>query len=244
MKNFFCTLILMFAFAPFYAQAETPDDLFSEMVAEERIEHYAGTEFKNPEEAQMALNEKISDIAAILDAQADIDGTSMEKIHEISYTLENAIDFIRAEHQEDVTLNHIDEAVQALHYASEKHEADKTREWFAKLQNANHERQMNEANTSETPLVKNDHYEIVIKDHKFFPETLTVPAGEKIKLLVDNQDATPEEFESHDFNREKIISGKSKATIFVGPLEPGKYHYFGEFNMDSAKGYIIAKAAE
>ena len=36
--------------------------------------------------------------------------------------------------------------------------------------------------------------------------------------------------------------GNSKATIFVGPLEPGKYHYFGEFNMDSANGYIVAEA--
>ncbi len=88
---------------------------------------------------------------------------------------------------------------------------------------------------------KKEFYEIVIKDHKFTPEELVVPAGEKIKLIVDNQDATPEEFESHDMNREKIIGGNKKATIFVGPLKPGRYHYFGEFNMDSANGYIVAK---
>ena len=89
---------------------------------------------------------------------------------------------------------------------------------------------------AETPT-----YDIVIKDHMFTPHELTVPAGKKIKLKVDNQDVTPEEFESHDMNREKIINGNSKATIFVGPLEPGKYHYFGEFNMDKANGYIIAE---
>lgn len=89
---------------------------------------------------------------------------------------------------------------------------------------------------AETPT-----YTIVIKDHKFTPEELTVPAGQKIKLRIDNQDPTPEEFESHDMNREKIINGNSKGTIFVGPLEPGKYHYFGEFNEDSANGYIIAE---
>lgn len=84
-------------------------------------------------------------------------------------------------------------------------------------------------------------YEIIIKDHRFSPEEITVPAGQKIKLKVHNQDPTPEEFESHDMSREKIISGNSKATIFVGPLEPGRYHFFGEFNLDTANGYIIAE---
>jgi len=89
--------------------------------------------------------------------------------------------------------------------------------------------------------VKKEFYEIIIKDHKFSPEETIVPAGVKIKLKVINQDPTPEEFESHDMNREKIIRGNKTATIFVGPLKPGKYHFFGEFNMDTANGYIIAK---
>ena len=90
-------------------------------------------------------------------------------------------------------------------------------------------------------MEKKSVYEIVIKDHKFSPEELIVPANERIKLKVHNQDATPEEFESHDFNREKIIKGNSTATIFLSPMAPGKYHYFGEFNMDTANGYIIAQ---
>ena len=84
-------------------------------------------------------------------------------------------------------------------------------------------------------------YDIVIKDHVFSPAEIKVPAGEKIKLVIHNQDQTPEEFESHDLDREKIIAGGGKATILVGPLEPGKYHYFGEFNMDTTNGYIIAE---
>ncbi|PCI55631.1 MAG: hypothetical protein COB36_07630 [Alphaproteobacteria bacterium] len=94
------------------------------------------------------------------------------------------------------------------------------------------------ANTA--PALK-EFYEITIKDHKFSPVELIVPAGQRIKLRVSNQDATPEEFESHDMKREKIIGGNKTATIFVGPLKPGKYHYFGEFNMDTANGYIVAK---
>lgn len=84
-------------------------------------------------------------------------------------------------------------------------------------------------------------FTIVIKDHKFLPETLEVPTGEKIKLIIDNQDITPEEFESHDLNREKIIGGNSKGSIFIGPLDAGEYKFFGEFNEDSAQGKIIAK---
>lgn len=82
---------------------------------------------------------------------------------------------------------------------------------------------------------------ITIKDHRFTPAEVRVPAGQKIKLIVDNQDATPEEFESHELNREKIIAPKSKASIFIGPLKPGKYPFFGEFNQSTARGVVIAE---
>lgn len=82
---------------------------------------------------------------------------------------------------------------------------------------------------------------LVILNHQFVPSTLTVPAGVKFKLLVENQDATPEEFESNDLNREKIVLGKSTITVFLGPLEPGKYHFFGDFHQETAQGELIAK---
>lgn len=84
-------------------------------------------------------------------------------------------------------------------------------------------------------------FDIIIKDHKFSPDVVEVPAGEKVKLMIDNQDPTPEEFESHDMHREKIINGNSKAVIFIGPLKAGEYKFFGEFNEDSAQGKVIAK---
>lgn len=84
-------------------------------------------------------------------------------------------------------------------------------------------------------------FDLIIKNHKFSPETLEVPSGKKIKLMIMNEDLTPEEFESHELKREKIIKGNSKAVVFVGPLEPGEYPFFGEFNMDTAQGKLIAK---
>ena len=81
----------------------------------------------------------------------------------------------------------------------------------------------------------------MIKDHYFVPSEIRVPAGQKVKLIVENQDATPEEFESHELNREKIIAPKSKVSIFIGPLKAGKYPFFGEFNQATARGIVIAE---
>jgi hypothetical protein len=84
-------------------------------------------------------------------------------------------------------------------------------------------------------------FEIAIKDHKFVPTTLEVPANTKVKLVVKNQDPTPEEFESYQLNREKVIAGNSQGIVFIGPLEPGTYPFFGDFNQATAQGKIIAK---
>jgi hypothetical protein len=82
---------------------------------------------------------------------------------------------------------------------------------------------------------------LIIRDHRFEPAEIRIPAGKKIKLLVDNQDATAEEFESHELNREKVVPGKSKLPVFVGPLAPGRYPFYGDFNQQTAKGVIIAE---
>ena len=82
--------------------------------------------------------------------------------------------------------------------------------------------------------------EIEIKDHFFYPSTVEIPANKKVKLLIRNLDPTPEEFESYELNREKVIAGNRKAVIFIGPLAPGEYPFFGEFYPKTAQGKIIA----
>ena len=81
---------------------------------------------------------------------------------------------------------------------------------------------------------------LVIKNHRFEPAELKVPANQRVRLTVHNQDSTPEEFESHDLNREKVIPAGGKAVIFIGPLKPGRYAFVGEFNEATAKGAVIA----
>ncbi len=84
-------------------------------------------------------------------------------------------------------------------------------------------------------------YKIVTRDHKFSPQNLDIPAGQKVKLIVENQDKTIEEFESHDLNREKIIGGGKSVNVYFGPLKAGTYKYFGEFNAETAQGTITVK---
>ena len=83
--------------------------------------------------------------------------------------------------------------------------------------------------------------QLTLRDHRFSPTEITAPAGQKLKLVIENQDATPEEFESHALNREKVIAGKSTATIFIGPLKAGRYPFVGEYNEKTAQGVIVVQ---
>ena len=83
---------------------------------------------------------------------------------------------------------------------------------------------------------------LTIKDHKFQPERLEVPAGVKFRLAVRNDDPTAEEFESFELNREKVVPAGKEIPVFLGPLESGKqYPFFGDFHRDTAKGVLVAK---
>ncbi len=84
-------------------------------------------------------------------------------------------------------------------------------------------------------------FTIQLREHRFIPSEVKVPAGVKVKLVIDNQDATPEEFDSFALNREKIVFPNSKGIVFIGPLKPGRYEFVGEFNRQSATGVVIAE---
>jgi hypothetical protein len=84
-------------------------------------------------------------------------------------------------------------------------------------------------------------YTLTLKNHRFQPSVLTVPAGKRFKLIVRNLDPTPEEFESHSLNREKVVRGHGRITVNVGPLKPGTYKFYGEFHEETAQGRIVAR---
>jgi hypothetical protein len=84
-------------------------------------------------------------------------------------------------------------------------------------------------------------FNLAVKDGRFTPEKLEVPAGQKFRLIVRNEGSGPEEFESSDLNREKVVTPGNSVVIFIGPLKPGTYGFFGDFHPQTARGQIVAK---
>src|SRR4051812_36196201 len=84
-------------------------------------------------------------------------------------------------------------------------------------------------------------FSLTIKDHRFTPETLHVPAGQAFSLVVVNADPTSEEFESQDFHVEKTVAGGKQITVHVGPLTAGTYGFFGDHHQDTAIGNLFAE---
>ncbi|MCW8806946.1 MAG: cupredoxin domain-containing protein [Rhodanobacter sp.] len=84
-------------------------------------------------------------------------------------------------------------------------------------------------------------YTLVLKNHVYAPSELKVPAGTRFKIVVDNQDSTPEEFESSEFNREMVVLPNRSIVVYVGPLRAGTYRFFGDFHQDTAQGRLIVE---
>lgn len=82
---------------------------------------------------------------------------------------------------------------------------------------------------------------LTFQNHRFEPSRIEVPAHQKFKLMVKNADDTADEFESADLNREKLVSPGQTITVFLGPLDPGEYKFFGDFHQDTARGVMVAK---
>ncbi|MEP7032045.1 MAG: cupredoxin domain-containing protein [Pseudolabrys sp.] len=89
--------------------------------------------------------------------------------------------------------------------------------------------------------VRAQEFTLTIKDHKFTPTEIKVPANKRVMVTIVNEDATPEEFDSKALKVEKVIPGKSKGVVRIGPLAPGRYPFVGEFHESTAKGVVIAE---
>ena len=83
-------------------------------------------------------------------------------------------------------------------------------------------------------------YHLTLQNHKFAPATLKVPAATKFKVLVTNHNTAPSEFESTDFNREKIVLPNTTITVFIGPLDKGTYKFYDDFD-HATTGVLIVE---
>ena len=83
--------------------------------------------------------------------------------------------------------------------------------------------------------------DVTIKDHRFTPSEIHVAVGKPTVLIVRNEDAGPEEFDSSALKVEKVIVGGTHATIRLRPLGPGRYPFMGEFHPDTATGVVVSE---
>jgi len=84
-----------------------------------------------------------------------------------------------------------------------------------------------------------DPISLTIKDQGFTPREISVPAGVKVELVVQNNDALPAEFESYDLSREIVVPAHGQVKVFIGPLDPGRYRFFNDFHQQS-EGWVVA----
>lgn len=84
-------------------------------------------------------------------------------------------------------------------------------------------------------------FHLTIKAGRFIPETIEVPANTKFRLLIKNEGPGPEEFESIELRKEKVLAPGASSFLIFQPLTPGSYKFFGEFHPDTAQGRIVAK---
>lgn len=83
-------------------------------------------------------------------------------------------------------------------------------------------------------------YELAIADGHFSPATLSVPAGQRFKIIVRNVGQGPIEFESLPLRVEKVLGPGVTSFVVIHPLKPGRYRFFDEFHLDLPGGFIEA----
>src|SRR5690349_21221374 len=84
-------------------------------------------------------------------------------------------------------------------------------------------------------------FKLLMKDGRFFPETLEVPANTRFRLQVKNEGPGAAEFESLELRKETVLAPGVTRTLVFAPMKPGIYKFFDEFHPETAQGKIIAK---
>ena len=82
---------------------------------------------------------------------------------------------------------------------------------------------------------------VTIKDHRFTPAEIHVPAGQPAIVRVVNLDPSAEEVESGPLNIEKVIPPGAHSVVRLPPLAAGRYRFYGEYHPDTAQGAVVAQ---
>jgi hypothetical protein len=82
--------------------------------------------------------------------------------------------------------------------------------------------------------------ELAVKDKKFEPAELRAPANARVVIRITNRDAAAMEFESKALKVEKVIAANGEGIVRVGPLKPGRYEFFDDFNLTN-RGVLVVE---
>jgi hypothetical protein len=91
------------------------------------------------------------------------------------------------------------------------------------------------------PALASNDILLKLKDHKFTPAEIHVKANVPNVIVMNNEDATAEEFDSTSLKVEKVVAGNSSGNVRLRPLSPGRYPFMGEFHSETAQGVVIAE---
>lgn len=84
-------------------------------------------------------------------------------------------------------------------------------------------------------------FTITVKDGRFSPDRLEVPADTRVKLVLKNEGPGPLEFENPEMHVEKVISAGVTSFVVLPRLQPGQYDFIDEFNPFTGELKVIAK---
>jgi hypothetical protein len=84
---------------------------------------------------------------------------------------------------------------------------------------------------------------IMLKGHSFSPSSVQVPAGQALRVVIVNGDATAEEIDGDALGWDKPIPPHGKVVLNVQPLKSGSYSFSGELHPKTAQGTLVAVAS-
>ncbi len=83
--------------------------------------------------------------------------------------------------------------------------------------------------------------ELRFENHRFLPQTITVPANRPFRIKVINASKETIEFESFKLNREKVVGPGETIVVLIPALSQGSYDFYDDFHQDVPEGEILAK---
>ena len=84
-------------------------------------------------------------------------------------------------------------------------------------------------------------FKLLMKDGRFSPETVEVPAATRFRLEVKNEGPGAAEFESLELKKELVLAPGVTRTLVFFPMKPGSYKFFDDFHPTTGQGRIVAK---